>query len=357
MQNLKRAAVLFLLLLLSHCLYAQDLNQTAGTPEVLISSVSVPQPCETQPFSVDSIPLPQEPDYSQKNSWAIMPETSDAKIDVFYVYPTIFGEEKPEYMDIYRTDLRERALNHSIFDTGIFKDSANVYVPFYRQASMQIVKLNENDCAQFCKAGFDDVIKAFDYYMQNYNKGKPFILGGFSQGSEAVLNLMKNRLSDKTLQDKLVAAYIIGYSVTDEDLAKYPFLKMAQKNDDTGVIISYNTQTPHNGYSYVLKKNSHSINPVSWKINHKKSKPKQYKGAVMFDLKKNKIVGREKPFKTACLEEGTNALVVDVDKNKYSASSATFKPGVMHSYDLMFFYNNLKDNVKTRTAAYLKKHK
>lgn len=353
MLNLKKIAVLIMMLLFSHCIYAQDLKSEVS----LSSATAVQQPCEIESFSVDSIPLPQEPDYSQKDSWAIMPNNSDAQVDVFYVYPTIFGGDKPEYMDISRADLREKSFNHSVFDTGIFKDNTNVYVPFYRQASMQILKLNESECAQFCKAGFDDVIRAFDYYMQNYNNGKPFILGGFSQGSEAVINLMKNRLADKKLQDKLVAAYIIGYSVTDEDLKKYPFLKMAQKDNDTGVIISYNTQTPNNGYSYVLKKNSNSINPVSWKTNHKKSKAKQYKGAVMFDLNANKIVGYEKPFKTACLEEGTNALVVDVDKNKYSASSAAFKPGVLHSYDLMFFYNNLKYNVKTRINTYLKKHK
>jgi hypothetical protein len=42
--------------------------------------------------------------------------------------------------------------------------------------------------------------------------------------------------------DNMIAAYVIGYSVTEDDLIKYPHLKFAESAKDTGVIISYNTE-------------------------------------------------------------------------------------------------------------------
>jgi len=42
----------------------------------------------------------------------------------------------------------------------------------------------------------------------------------------------------------MIAAYVIGYPVTAQILADNPHLKFTEGMDDTGVIISYNTQAP-----------------------------------------------------------------------------------------------------------------
>lgn len=86
------------------------------------------------------------------------------------------------------------------------------------------------------------------------------------------------------------------------------------------------------------------------------SAAKQYKGAVIYDFERNKLI-KDKPFETAYLEVGSNALVVDVDITKYNAGQDIFKKGVLHIYDYMFFYNNLKENVPVRIKNYFKKHK
>jgi hypothetical protein len=57
---------------------------------------------------------------------------------------------------------------------------------------------------------------AFNYYIDNLNQGRPFILAGHSQGTMALIDLIKNRFgNDPELRDRLVAAYFIGYTVTD----------------------------------------------------------------------------------------------------------------------------------------------
>ena len=89
--------------------------------------------------------------------------------------------------------------------------------------------------------------KILDYYFENYNNGKPFILAGHSQGSQILTMILSDYMKEHPEHYKnMIAAYVIGYSVTDKYLAANPHLKFAEGADDTGVIISYNTEGPAN---------------------------------------------------------------------------------------------------------------
>lgn len=297
---------------------------------------------------------PHAVDYAKTQNWAFLPQAQQpAKpVDVFYVYPTIFGSNGAEIMDIANADLRSKADVQIRINAGVFTDEANLYAPYYRQASIELLWISPSEGDKLLSAGYQDVISAFEYYMQHFNKGRPFILAGFSQGSMALLNLMEQKFDNPAWRKQLVAAYLIGYSVTDEDLQKYPWLKMAQGETDTGVIVSYNTQLPGYGYSYVLKKGAKGINPVSWKTDSSVAPAKEHKGAVIFDI----VTGEKKEevpnLSNVWLEKETGALAVEVDAEKYNASQSVFAPGILHMYDYMFFYNNLKDNVKKRVQHF-----
>jgi len=308
-------------------------------------------------FDVEQIEIPFQPDYSKDERWALIPkEKSKYDVDVFFVYPTIFSGNGYKLMDVSDEQLVKKAHDLSKFYTGIFENQANIYAPLYRQASIELLILTREQQVEFLMTAFLDIMNSFDYYLNYYNNGKPFILAGFSQGSAMILELMKTKLKDKNLQEKLIASYIIGYSVTEKDLKQCPWLKPAQSDHDTGCIISYNTQIAANGYSPVFYKSSKAINPISWKTDNMPSVKKQYKGAVIYDFEKNKLI-KDKPFETAYLEVGSNALVVDVDITKYNGGQDIFKKGILHVYDYMFFYNNLKENVPVRIKNYFKKHK
>ena len=292
-------------------------------------------------------------DYSQSENWAFLPVgQTENRVDVFYVYPTIFGGNGPENMDVSDADLRHKADVQILINSGVFTDTANLFAPYYRQASIDVLWLPSAQADALLATGYQDVIDAFAYYMQHYNQGRPVILAGFSQGSMALLNLMEKTFDNPVWQKQLVAAYLIGYSVTPQDLQQYPWLKMAQGETDTGVIVSYNTQLAHNGPSYVLKKGALGINPVNWKTDGTPAPAKAHKGAVIFDI----VTGEKKEevphLSDVYLEEESGALVVAVDPVKYNASQAVFPAGVLHMYDYMFFYNNLKENVKKRAEAY-----
>ena len=302
--------------------------------------------------------VPVAPNYAQVSSWAVLPAgLSDKPVDVFYVYPTVFGGGGAERMDIASAELRAKADVQININAGVFTESANLYAPYYRQASIEVVWMNEREARAWLKDGYADVVRAFEYYMEHFNQGRPFILAGFSQGSMALLNLMEKKFDNPQWRKQLVAAYLIGYSVTEDDVERYPWLKMAQGETDTGVIVSYNTQLPGYGYSFVHKKGSLGINPVSWSTSFEKALAKDHKGAVIFDIVTGEKVEEVPHFSDVWLEEKTGALAVHTDAQKYNASQAVFAPGILHMYDYMFFYNNLKENVQKRSEAFLNNNK
>lgn len=360
---------LALLLALSPALYAQKAAVKyavkAAVKAPVVSSVTAPAVSSaaapavrqsTQTFRTYAIaPAPQ---YSDEKNWLVLPPKGQELygVDVFYIYPTIFGGNGLQYQNFDDEAAKQNALNQINFDTAVLGSEVNVFAPYYRSASIEVVKLDDKSLENFLVIPYQDSLKAFDYYMQHYNNGRPFILMGFSQGSMMIKNIMEQKFADKKLQDKLIAAYIIGWSVTKSDLEKYPFLKPAKGPKDTGVIISYNTELPGTGYTFLLRPGAVAINPVNWRTDGAKSKKKQYEGAVIFD-RVTQTTSRENPITTAWLEEGTNALVVDADASKYSASQEIFPSGVLHMYDYMFFFNNLKDNAAERIKRYQKEHK
>jgi uncharacterized protein YneF (UPF0154 family) len=63
--------------------------------------------------------------------------------------------------------------------------------------------------------------------LNNYNNGRPFILAGHSQGSNILLYLLSEYMKDNPkVYDRMIAAYVIGYSVTDQYLSENPHLNL-----------------------------------------------------------------------------------------------------------------------------------
>ena len=88
-------------------------------------------------------------------------------------------------------------------------------------------------------------MSAFDYYIKNINDGRPFILAGHSQGSNLIANILSGYMKQHPdLYKRMIAAYVIGFSITGDYLTQNPQLKFATGPDNTGVIISYNTEAP-----------------------------------------------------------------------------------------------------------------
>ena len=152
----------------------------------------------------------------------------------------------------------------------------------------------------------------------------------------------------------MVAAYIIGYGVTPEYLEANPHLKFATGEDDTGVLISWNTEgkksIEENADNVVVLPNSISINPLNWKLDDTYAPASENLGS---------LVVNEETGEYEIRDIGADAQVVldrgvVVTNADFPVSEMTdyFGPDSFHEDEYQIYYNNIKDNVAKRIAAY-----
>ena len=218
-------------------------------------------------------------DYSQAKNWLDVPAalvkdgvingtaTADLKaVDVFYIYPTVTGfRPETEVCELTDTMMISGAQMVRQIQTAVFDESCNVFMPYYRQISMP--KPGSDYRAIIDYVSKFDATDALDYYLNNLNQGRPFILAGHSQGASVLIALLENYMTNHPeALSRMVAAYPIGFAVTKEWLAKTG-LKFAEGATDTGVIVSWNTEGPANlkENNMTLAPGGISINPINWK--------------------------------------------------------------------------------------------
>ena len=206
--------------------------------------------------------IPQEPDYGDTAQWYIADR--GAAVDVFYIVSTecddyTLGGKQMHYADTRNDSIRALLYGEMVGVDHLLAGELNYYSPYYRQVTMETYTSDSLVEARMPLA-YGDVRKAFDYYLEHYNNGRPFILAGFSQGAMAVVDLL-NEMADSTYS-RMVAAYVIGYKVTDTNAHVRP----AQDIADLGVTICYNSVKDNSCAVPILSDgNLMTINPVNWR--------------------------------------------------------------------------------------------
>ncbi|WP_319761030.1 DUF3089 domain-containing protein [Maridesulfovibrio sp.] len=296
--------------------------------------------------------IPDKPDYSQNKYWSIKDKNISHKIDLFFVHPTTYG---PPADGHFIADLNNQELNQTTdqntvqWITSAFADSCNIFAPRYRQMNIEVLQMSDQNIQEYLKIPVSDIEAAFKYYLNNLNHGRPFILAGHSQGSYVLKTLLlkKSNLLDK---NKLVAAYLPGWTFTDKDIAELG-LELSEKPDQTGCLITWNTIGP-GGMSPTVKKDARCVNPLSWN-----TETKEFPASRNIEAKILLSPGKElhiKNFtaarinKKGALEIPTPAIEILEQLNMSLGSE------VYHRYDYDFFFDNVSTNVNQRCKAYLK---
>ena len=311
------------------------------------------------------------PDYAKKACWYRIPEiTKD--VDTFYVYATeyIMGSLKEgasAYATLDNAEMIQGVELEYIGHATAFEASTNLFMPYYRQCGMAILKKAWEETGN-CDAAisgmpYGDITAALDYYFENLNGGRPFIIAGHSQGSAIVLLALRKYFKDHAkYYERMVAAYPIGYSVTREYLAANPHLKFATGETDTGVIISWNTEGPknpeENASTAVLLPNAISINPLNWKRDETYAPASMNLGSLVENEKTGEPeignLGADAQINLARGVVVTNAKAIPLPEEEAKVAAEYFGPDGRHGEDYTFYYNNIKDNVAKRVAAYQK---
>ena len=229
---------------------------------------------ETSPAAVaEEVYIPDAPDYSDALMWRTVLNDSDGKgADVFYIPSTWEFDWTTDdgaichYADPSRADHRADMAIEMDGVAEYMADGNNFYSPFYRHITLDSwATLNEDTISRrYSDVAFQDVKGAFEFYLREHNDGRPFILAGFSQGGKSVVELLK--IIDEDTRRRMVAAYVMGYKVTPDEVAAHPHIIAAADSTDIGVTVCYNSVSDVKYTKPVVAApNAMCINPVNWR--------------------------------------------------------------------------------------------
>ncbi|HEY5532772.1 MAG TPA: DUF3089 domain-containing protein [Candidatus Anoxymicrobiaceae bacterium] len=312
----------------------------------------------------------QTPDYSKSANWLALPSSKAAKkkVDVFFLYPTVYQQSSPSdpmVCAINNPQMQSGAKAAFSRDATVFEPLADIYAPWYQQAAIAVLDL-PLDQQQSIVGGVptSDAVAAFDYYIKHYNHGRPFILAAHSQGSNIMINLMAEYMKkNPKVYKRMIAAYIPGYSITPQYLSQNPELRFAEGPDDTGVIISYNTTSPAPQVpDPVVLPGAMVINPITWTRSETLATAAQNLGGIAIGSDEYPVMDAQgNPQKVlnyadAQVNTAKGTLICSTaNPGQLAPGNQLVGAGIYHTFDIPFYYFDLRANAANRIARYLEK--
>ena len=304
--------------------------------------------CGATPARPVSDALPNEPDYSDSTQWYMNDRGGQA--DLFYIISTETGDYTRSegtlchYADTYNDSVRGPLRGEMTGVDHLLSGNLNYYSPYYRQCSLQSYASDSLTQARM-PLPTGDVRRAFNYYLEHLNQGRPFILAGYSQGAIILLELLKE--IDDSAINRMIAAYVIGATVSDDD-ARHPHIMAARRADDTGVTICYNSvrdagcALPHFEYSAM------AINPVNWRTDDTPA-------TLTTEPSPHIPAGRQQKDRlTVRLDPTTRLLFVDGYTGTDYVLPLIGKEGCYHSREVWLYREQLRLNMALRADSFLK---
>lgn len=312
-----------------------------------------PQPAPVQvtaPRAAQRVSAEAPTDYSSADSWMYLPQNPDREVDVFFLYTG--SCERPGVCSISDPGMRQKAMETTLQQAGVFEPVGNLFVPYYRQLNSGIfLGLKPADRAGRLLVSSSDAAAAFDYYIRNHNQGRPFILAAHGQGSAALLEGILSRYLENNLaaRKQMVAAYAIGYSVTTNYLSSNPHLRIAERRNDVGVIISYSTEAPGvTSTNPAVLPGAVAINPVNWTRSERRALKENSKGSNLAAFGEDDY---KEAFADARVNMGRGVVECSTaELDKYA--DPDYPHGAFPKGDYAFYYYDLRANAQERIDAF-----
>ena len=302
------------------------------------------------------------PDYSDLDYWAASPFKSnpsddvpkdlknslqDSLADVFFIYPTSYTDMKMP--DGWNANIDDAKINSKTdkesirYQASVFNKYCRVFAPRYRQANLDAFYTTNKEAANASlDTAYQDVKKAFEYYLEHYNNGRPIIIASHSQGTWHAGRLLKEFFEGKPLEKQLVCAYIVGLPVFTDYFSE---LKPCEDSTSTGCFVSWRTFEEGYEAPYVEKEKqkAYVINPLTWTMDTSLAPAYLNKGAVLRNF--NKVISH-------LVHAQIHGNVLWVNKPKFFGSIFLHTKNY-HVADYNLFYENIRENVGTRIRSFL----
>ena len=229
---------------------------------VLLTSLGI-----TQSMAQETVPQPKV-DYNDGATWLCRPGRQDscavdltttvvqangkqavekwhadpnAKIDCFYVYPTVSLDTTPN------SDMNAGPEEHNVVlaQFARFGSQCRMFAPLYRQVTLTALRagMSGKPMAADRNLGYNDVVDAWNHYLTHDNKGRGFVLIGHSQGSGVLTQLLRNEIDGKPIAKQMISAILMGTVVQvpkGKDVGgTFKEVPLCKSNSQTGCVIVY----------------------------------------------------------------------------------------------------------------------
>jgi len=310
---------------------------------------------------------PAAPDYTTSAHWAALPDQPSAAKDqpagvqvltntstpVFFVHPTTYFGKSSWNAPLDDGEANwlvdERVLRHQ---ASAFNSCCTLFAPRYRQATFYSFIENADNAEEALGLAYDDVKVAFKSFLSRIPDLQPFILAGHSQGTKHATRLLAEEIAETPLANRLVAAYLVGFSVTSSDLGGTP---VCTSPTQTGCAVGWNSIEGNGRGIFPGMNDLLCVNPLTWLADGSYAEHSKNAGAIGFAA-----------WGPAGEEEDIAAMLVET-----AAADAQCKDGQLfipelrsesfpqrmqgnslHTYDYSLFHMNIRQNAVNRVAAF-----
>ena len=322
-------------------------------------------------------------DYSKNSSWAALPlikdeadmipegesgiDQNNSPVDVFFVHPT--GYLKGDY---WTDPLEEKSATMEntqwmmANQASAYNGCCSVYAPHYRQASIYSYFGSDELRAEVHNFVYQDVKKSFEYFIENFSNGRPFIIASHSQGTHHSIRLLAEEIDSSDLYPRMVGAYIIGGMISKDWMSSMENIGVCESAEQIGCLVHWDTMNVAQiNKDMPLYSNNICVNPISWINEGSLSELQDAKGAVPvsgeFVLEFSGDDGPtdqiftplEAPLKKYVQAQCKDGALFASDQTGTRFQTFSGSGGNYHGLDYALFYMDIRENAKLKVLTHL----
>jgi Protein of unknown function (DUF3089) len=197
-------------------------------------------PCKVKPDDTTLLPPSGVPLTNSEEVSAQHPGRKGRKTDCFYVYPTVSDQPGPQANLEIDPVLRSIAL----YQAARYSERCRVFAPVYRQ--LTLTGISGGTTPEMWEIAYQDVLNAWNTYLEKHNRGHGVTLIGHSQGTFVLTRLVQEEIdSSRRARTQLVSAFLLGGNVTvadDQDTGgSFDRIEACRSRKQIGCVVAFST--------------------------------------------------------------------------------------------------------------------
>ena len=334
----------------------------------------------------DATDVAPAPNYADTANWAALPERAgaedrmpagvvdanvqdSAEVDVFFIHPTgyLAGDTWTFFMDP-NSKAEENTQWMMANQASAHSSCCKIYAPRHRQANIFAYFRGDEIREQALGFAYQDVERAFQYFLQHYNQGRPFVIASHSLGTHHGTRLLAEVIDKTPTAERLVAAYIIGGGIAQTSIDGMQDIRLCTSATGLGCAVHWDTYSEA-VIDQPVAANIGNVctNPLSWELNGGLATKQQHQGAVPASGQfQAELSGSLKatgvpfgplaaPIPQMLQAQCRNGVpyISDQTDTGFGEQGGSFGGGNYHGLDYPVFHMDIRENAKLRAQTFL----